>query len=309
MSGSNRVPMRRRAEGIRVQELRNVLAATDLSAASKQGAVRAARIASAHGARLTLLHVVEQDWIVAARSVASGRDFQAAVEEQCRIQLSVLADELAGEVGIRAEPVLRTGSPVQQLRQAAEGADLVVVAAGGASHPLRDATLGSTAARLARLATRPILVVRTAAQDHYRRVLVATDFSEASPDGLRAAMRLAPEAAMELVHCFELAYEGRLRLAGAADADLERYRNQSRAVAEREARELLQRAQAPAGARVSVRQGDARFELLSAAKEHRADLLVVGKQGRSFLADTLLGSVSSWLLAEAPCDVLVVPPR
>jgi hypothetical protein len=41
-----------------------------------------------------------------------------------------------------------------------------------------------------------------------------------------------------------------------------------------------------------------------------ADLIVAGKQGRSTLGSFLLGSVSSRVLSEATCDMLIVPrPR
>jgi nucleotide-binding universal stress UspA family protein len=49
--------------------------------------------------------------------------------------------------------------------------------------------------------------------------------------------------------------------------------------------------------------GDA---LVGAATDEGADLLVVGTRGRNRLARTLLGSVSTKVVQDAPCDVLVV---
>lgn len=46
--------------------------------------------------------------------------------------------------------------------------------------------------------------------------------------------------------------------------------------------------------------------LAAAALESGADMIVVGTRGRSATAGLLLGSVSSELVREAPCDVLVV---
>lgn len=51
--------------------------------------------------------------------------------------------------------------------------------------------------------------------------------------------------------------------------------------------------------------GDAPHELISAADEWRADLLVVGAQRRSALGRLLLGSVSKWVVADADCSVRV----
>jgi nucleotide-binding universal stress UspA family protein len=55
-----------------------------------------------------------------------------------------------------------------------------------------------------------------------------------------------------------------------------------------------------------ARRGDPAQVLMGVAREHGADLLVVGRRGRDFAARVLLGSVASRLVADAPCDVLVV---
>jgi nucleotide-binding universal stress UspA family protein len=52
--------------------------------------------------------------------------------------------------------------------------------------------------------------------------------------------------------------------------------------------------------------GDPRTELVEAAKNQRADLLVVGSHGRTGLTKLLLGSVASHVVTHAPCSVLVV---
>lgn len=65
---------------------------------------------------------------------------------------------------------------------------------------------------------------------------------------------------------------------------------------------------------------DASFELVSgsvphaahmisdAAREAKADLIVVGTRGHTAVAGLLLGSVTNRLLHIAPCPVLAVPP-
>lgn len=52
--------------------------------------------------------------------------------------------------------------------------------------------------------------------------------------------------------------------------------------------------------------GDPASVLVEVAREVDADLLVVGRRGGDFVARTLLGSVSSRVIEQAPCDVLVV---
>lgn len=55
-----------------------------------------------------------------------------------------------------------------------------------------------------------------------------------------------------------------------------------------------------------VIEGDPRTALVEAARDQRADLVVVGSHGRSGIAKLILGSVASHVVTHAPCSVLVV---
>ena len=55
-----------------------------------------------------------------------------------------------------------------------------------------------------------------------------------------------------------------------------------------------------------VRDGIPGSEILSAIDTYRIDLVVLGTRGRTGLKRFLLGSVSEWVLTEAPCSVLIV---
>jgi nucleotide-binding universal stress UspA family protein len=55
-----------------------------------------------------------------------------------------------------------------------------------------------------------------------------------------------------------------------------------------------------------ARKGDPAEHLLDTARAVGADLLVIGRRGKNFVARTLLGSVATRVVGQAPCDVLVV---
>ena len=55
-----------------------------------------------------------------------------------------------------------------------------------------------------------------------------------------------------------------------------------------------------------ILNGDPRTELVEAARTEYADLLVVGSHGRTGMAKLLMGSVASYVVAHAPCSVMVV---
>lgn len=56
----------------------------------------------------------------------------------------------------------------------------------------------------------------------------------------------------------------------------------------------------------AVREGDVRAEVIDAAAEWRADLIVLGSQGRKGLDRFLLGSVSEFVARHARCSVEIV---
>ncbi|MDR4506135.1 MAG: universal stress protein [Candidatus Scalindua sp.] len=55
-----------------------------------------------------------------------------------------------------------------------------------------------------------------------------------------------------------------------------------------------------------VVQGIPFVEIISAAKQHNVDMLVLGTHGRTGLAHIMLGSVSEKVVRKAPCPVLTV---
>jgi len=58
-----------------------------------------------------------------------------------------------------------------------------------------------------------------------------------------------------------------------------------------------------------VRAGDPVREILAAANEWRADLLVLGTHARSGLARMFVGSTAEGVLRHSTCPVLIVPDR
>ncbi len=71
-----------------------------------------------------------------------------------------------------------------------------------------------------------------------------------------------------------------------------------------EAKALL--AERGIAARSTAPVGDAAAEIVRVAKESGADLIVLGARGLNPLKRLVLGSVSTKVLHEAQCDVLVV---
>jgi nucleotide-binding universal stress UspA family protein len=87
---------------------------------------------------------------------------------------------------------------------------------------------------------------------------------------------------------------------GEMNEDVVRFHQETAANAERELQGTGLKTEA------KILNGDPRTELVEAARTERADLLVVGSHGRTGMAKLLMGSVASYVVAHAPCSVMVV---
>ncbi|MCU0969452.1 MAG: universal stress protein [Rubrivivax sp.] len=285
-----------------------ILAATDFSPLARHAADRAARIAHECGAALTLLHVLPSAPMQALREwFGADHDPAQRVAAEAGARLDALADELAAARHVQPRRVVLEGAPIDAIGGEADTVDagLLVVGARGEGF-LRRLVLGTTAERLMRRTTRPLLVVRQPPHEPYRRVLVALDFSPWSTQAVILARRIAPHARLLLLTAYQVPFEDKLRFAGVDAATIDRYRRQAHAEATRQ----LHAAAADSGLRPAqwearVVEGDASERIVRHEQEDGCDLVVVGKHGQSAAEDLLLGSTTKHVLAEGSADVLV----
>jgi nucleotide-binding universal stress UspA family protein len=141
----------------------------------------------------------------------------------------------------------------------------------------------------------------------FRRILMATDFSEASLPAWDRALSLAADNGADLfvVHAYEppnLVHTG-----GIAPGRYEEWDQAVRAAAN-EKLDLFVAQARKVGIRAhrSVEAGNADEAVIKAARDLEADLIVMGTHGRRGVSRMLLGSVASRVVATAPCSVLTV---
>jgi nucleotide-binding universal stress UspA family protein len=138
-----------------------------------------------------------------------------------------------------------------------------------------------------------------------RHVLVAHDFGEASQAALAFAMDLAQElkARITIVHAYEIPVYGFPEGLALTAETIGRIEEATRKAMEG----VIERARRPGLAIEGVlRQGPAWSEIVAAATDIKADLVVIGTHGRRGLAHALLGSVAEKVVRAAPCPVLTV---
>lgn len=290
--------------------LQTILAATDLSAAARLACERAVRLASACDACLELQHVVNTGALDSLRLLFASQpdDLQQRLLDEAREELRSLLAELHDGLGGSANLHLGIGNVVNEITRQADAldADLLVLGAHGSSL-VRDLIVGSTTERVLRRTGRPLLVVRRPAPRGYRQVLIPVDFSARSLKAIEVARRLAPKAALVLLHTFEVPFEGRLRHAGVSEQELAALRASAQREGETRMAELIARAGLPAAALHSlVLYGDPSVQILEHERLQGSELIVIGKRGQNSLEDLLLGSVTKHILSQAQSDVLVI---
>lgn len=287
--------------------MKTIITATDFSDEARHAADRAAMVAKEQHAHLRLLHVMNKSALNDVR-----RLFQPPTDGETKLigdaerMLSDLAVGIRSKTGVAGSTDVKIGRAEAEILSAAESADLLVLGAHG-GNSLHDLILGTTAERLLSRCKRPILVVKRPPKTRYERVLVPVDFSPYSAPALTMANRIAPNAHMTILHALSVPFEGRLRIVGASEDDIRQYRQEEHRVAEKKVGDLIHESHVDAS-RVShaVEGGDPSPVILAKAEELMSDLIVIGKQGQSWIEDLFVGSTTQHVLARSECDVLVV---
>lgn len=291
--------------------LSRILAATDLSAPARHAVDRGLQIAGQNQAQYSVIHALELDTIDALREWL-GDDVSAIkkkLEEEARASLQQLIAAAEKNYGIHAEASVNSGPHLEVIASYAEQfqAELLVVGERGQNF-LRHHVLGSTASRLVRKAVKyPVLVVKQPPHRPYSRVLIPVDFSSASVSVVKFCRQIAPDAEIILLYAFEVPFEGKIAYAGVDEDIVKQYRIATRDRALAKIRAVADAAGLDIGDYTPlIIHGDPSQAVIEQEQEFDADLIIMGKHGKNFTEELLLGSVTKHVLAESQCDVLVV---
>lgn len=279
----------------------SILVATDLSGRSAIAIERAARIAASLGARLHVLHVVDD-----AMPAAVTREMRANIKSQLEETVESFQTESLGnaQVDIRHGTVWKTIlAVVEEVK-----AGLVVVGsyrAKGVAELFR----GTTLERVARSASVPVLMVTADPVADYRHVAVGVDFSPAALQAVTDAATYAPEARVSLVSTYHVFFREYIDRAEPGDSDIRAEKNRiERELKERMSEFVASCPKQPKGYETVFLEDGPADGLCSHAQRKGVDLICVGSHGRSWIARAFLGSTATELLYTAPCDVLVATP-
>ena len=278
-----------------------ILIATDFSPRSDRALRRGILLARQNATELLLTHVVDDD------------QPQRLIEVE-RQEATALLHELASTIresdGIDCESHVAIGDAFQGIVRMAEetGVDLLVLGPHR-RQVLRDVFIGTTAERVLRTSREPVLLANGVPTGPYRKVLIATDFSDYSYVAAATAQQLGLLATVDIIalHVMDPIGSGPVTRAAMTVKEVD---DQAAKLTQRLTDELAAFARklgVVAGLRVirpSVESTP--MAINNYAKDTKADLIVVGTRARSGFEKWLLGSVAEGVLGHAEMDVLAV---
>jgi nucleotide-binding universal stress UspA family protein len=179
------------------------------------------------------------------------------------------------------------------------GAGLLVLGLHG-KRGLASLLASDTSARILASCPVPALVAVASRPKTYRNIVVGMDFSAKTHAALRTACRWFPDAVVTTVHAFDF-NPGRRTAGPITAADLDKSR---RAWLERVVIDTVGHGRR---VRAHLAHGDPADAIRTTARGGDFDLVVIGRQDRGPLMGRIFGSVGRRLLADLPCDLLMVP--
>jgi len=139
-----------------------------------------------------------------------------------------------------------------------------------------------------------------------QNILVAIDESELSEQVLATLNDIKLDRDTKIILCYVIPTQG-IDVEVAAD----RPHTEQEDIPYLQMQKLLQTFQAnlPCPSKVEIVRGDPADEIIRLANIYQVDLIVIGSRGLTGINRILLGSVSSQVVADAHCSVLVVKPK
>lgn len=283
--------------------MKSILLATDFSERSRPAVDRASALAKAHGATLHLVHILDGDL---PSRMEDGQQSAAAA------QLEDLSDALE-QKGLECVTSLKRGEAHEAISEAAkESAAELVVIGSHRRDPMRNAFVGTTAERMIRVGSTPVLIVRTENPKDYDRAVVAVNVADEGIGHIQRLQQLglANNESLTPVFAYDAGEFQVMRRAGTSLAELQAVFEEEKKAVEPTIHELMRETGLdPQQAVIKPDLFNTPDTILKAAAEAKADLLVVGARRKTAFKRYTLGSVSEACLLRAEVDLLVLPPE
>lgn len=293
----------------------SLLLAVDGSPMSLKAADAALGLAELFQARLTLLSVAETAPQYVATSEENDQEYAAARSYYQRLQDPIR--KLAERKGIVVQGKILNGNSGQAILRAVneQHSDLLIAGSQGRSGAW-GAFLGSTVDKLVNHAPCSMLVIReNMGKKLYKRLLVALDGSPLSWQAFHLGLQMAQAlgAALEVISVVEgptapAEKTGALPSLSEPASPTGRRWDWSMYLSQAQASAIAQAELTGVHLETSIREGHASSVLVSEAREHRCDLLLLGATGHEHPWSETSGGTARKVANEASCAVMLIRP-
>ncbi len=283
-----------------------ILLATDLSKASDCVISCLGGLRELGAGRVILAHAL------GIKHLESMKYELARLVEPRLLEQKAVVESYGFEVSVEILP----GLPEFEVTRLADRTDTSLIVVGSHGRTMAaEAVLGSVAFEIAHNTTKPLLIVRLkiveednvsrceiTCNDFTRNVLYPTDFSDTAERAFAYVEKIVESGCrrVTLLHV-----QDKSRIGKHLEGRLEEF---NKIDAERLARLKAQLIEKGAtDVQVEIPYGLPISEILKQSRQGDYSLIVMGSQGRGFIAETFLGSVSHNIVRRAPLPVLLIP--
>lgn len=280
---------------------KRLLCASDLTPRSDRAVRRAAILARQMNADVLFVHVVSDQQPERVMQLKANR---------ARVRLMVQAERAMAHSPESVRVEIHLGKPLRVIAAIAKqcDADMIVLAAPVARR--YEKFMGTTAERILRSVSCPVLFVNSEPVAEYSQVAVATDLSKTSVRAAQAVARMGilNGAYSWFVHAFDPPLHGMTADDETAAKRLETYKRQWSALVHAQLTPDLEDAGFDLS-RVSISAEPARplDAIEHIIEKVHPELLVIGTSRWFMLKRMLLSSVAHQVLSRVSCDILAVP--
>jgi nucleotide-binding universal stress UspA family protein len=291
-----------------------ILVPTDFSRNAAEALRFAVPLARQFGAQITLLHVIAWEGNSRLLGAAGLADALNKSAEDPAHRLDKLARTMV-PADLLQKTIVRFGAPHVEIPKAARALkmDLIVISTQGRTG-LEHVLLGSTAARVVRHASCPVLTVRPVSgakragpkpadlEPVIKRILVPVVMSEECTPSIHFAATLARRlgARLTLLHVIEPLPLNRMK----DFPEIRHYHAEAKLDAKERLKALAAAVPEGVKTRVLLREDTPHDGIISAAREDQCDLIVLPTRGLKGLKRFMLGSTAEKVVRHARCPVL-----
>lgn len=137
-----------------------------------------------------------------------------------------------------------------------------------------------------------------------KRILVPVDFSDCSRKALQYAIPFARQFGAGITMLFVI--QPYMPISDMVPLDIETIESRMRETAEKELAALKDTIEPDVKSDTAVRMGNPHLEIVRAAQDLNADLIIVSTHGRTGLSHVLMGSTTERVVRHAKCPVMVL---